>query len=85
MTPPPHASTIINLLKYLGFLAYSSPEAVDLALDWDFYAEIETELKTAILVFAIFGTITFVLGFRPLHTAHLILPQMTRQQILLQE
>jgi hypothetical protein len=25
-------------------------EAVDLALDWDFYAEIATELKTAILV-----------------------------------
>jgi hypothetical protein len=46
-------------------------EAIDLGLDWDFYAEInsteqqihhKTELRKAILAFAIFGTITFLLG-----------------------
>ena len=42
-------------------------EAIDLGLDWDFYAEIETELKPAILVFAIFGSITFVLGLVSLY------------------
>ena len=42
-------------------------EAIDLGFDWDFYAEIETELKHAILVFAIFGSITFVLGLVSLY------------------
>ena len=46
-------------------------EAIDLGLDWNFHAEInsteqkiqhKTELRYAILGFAIFGSITFVLG-----------------------
>ena len=51
-------------------------EAIDLGLDWDFYAEInsteqnihhKTELRKAILVFAIFGTITFIFGLASLY------------------
>ena len=51
-------------------------EAIDLGLDWDFYAEInsteqqihhKTELRKAILAFAIFGTITFLLGLISLY------------------
>ena len=42
-------------------------EAIDLVLDWNFYAEIETELKTPILVFAIVGSFTFVLGLVSLY------------------
>ena len=51
-------------------------EAADLYLDWDFYVEVnsteqeiqhKTELKHAILVFAIFGSITFVLGLISLY------------------
>ena len=53
--------------RFLWILFLFIMEAVDLALDWDFYAEIETELKRAILVFAIFGTITFVLGLVSLY------------------
>jgi hypothetical protein len=76
MTTPPNASKIIKLVKYLGFLAHLSPLqhncqkdniicAIDLGLDWNFHAEInsteqkiqhKTELRYAILVFAIFGS-----------------------------
>lgn len=51
-------------------------EAADLYLDWDFYVEVnsteqeiqhKTQLKHAILVFAIFGSITFVLGLVSLY------------------
>ena len=56
-----------SLKRFLWILFLFIMEAVDLVLDWDFYTEIETELKTAILVFAIVGTITFVLGLFSLY------------------
>ena len=51
-------------------------ELVDLGLDWDFYAEVEsteqefqhkTELRYAILAFAIVGSITFFFGLTRLY------------------
>jgi hypothetical protein len=67
ITIPPNKSNFIIPFKEL---------VVDLGLDWDFYAEVEsteqefqhkTELRYAILAFAIVGSITFFFGLTRLY------------------
>ena len=68
------ANCSLKRLFWVSFLF--TMEAIDLGLDWDFYAEInsteqnihhKTELRNAILAFAVFGTITFILGLASLY------------------
>jgi len=60
-----------SLKRFFWISFLFTMEAIDLGLDWNFHAEInsteqkiqhKTELRDAIFVFAIFGSITFFLG-----------------------